>query len=77
MAARPSRLPGFEDVRDAAARLADHARRTPLLADTALDERSGGRILLKLETLQHTGSFKFRGAYNRLAQLDADSAQPA
>ena len=65
------RLPDFEDVRAAAARLAGHARRTPLLSDTPLDERTGGRILLKLETLQHTGSFKFRGAYNRLSQLDA------
>ena len=65
------RLPAFEDVQAAAARLAGHARRTPLLHGTPLDERTGGRILLKLETLQHTGSFKFRGAYNRLAQLDA------
>ena len=65
-----TRLPGFADVREAAARLAGHARRTPLLAATPLDERTGGRILLKLETLQHTGSFKFRGAYNRLARLD-------
>jgi threonine dehydratase len=64
------RLPDFADVRAAAARLAGHARRTPLLAGTPLDERTGGRILLKLETLQHTGSFKFRGAYNRLSQLD-------
>jgi threonine dehydratase len=66
-----TRLPDFEDVRAAAARLSGHARRTPLLAGTPLDELTGGRILLKLETLQHMGSFKFRGAYNRLAQLDA------
>jgi len=66
-----SRLPDFDDVRAAAARLSGHARRTPLLAGTPLDELTGGRILLKLETLQHMGSFKFRGAYNRLAQLDA------
>jgi threonine dehydratase len=66
------RVPSFEDVKAAAARLDAHARRTPLLAGTPLDERVGGRVLLKLETLQHTGSFKFRGAYNRLAQLDAD-----
>ena len=65
------RLPDFDDVRAAAARLDGHAQRTPLLAHTPLDERTGGHILLKLETLQHTGSFKFRGAYNRLAQLDA------
>jgi threonine dehydratase len=64
-------LPDFDDVRAAAARLAGHARRTPLLGATPLDELTGGRILLKLETLQHVGSFKFRGAYNRLAQLDA------
>jgi threonine dehydratase len=65
-----ARLPTFEDVQAAAARIAGHARRTPLLHGTALDARTGGRILLKLETLQHTGSFKFRGAYNRLSQLD-------
>ena len=63
-------LPTAADVRAAAARIASHARRTPLLADTPLDGLTGGRILLKLETLQHTGSFKFRGAYNRLCQLD-------
>jgi threonine dehydratase len=64
-------LPTVADVRAAAARIAGHARRTPLLADTPLDALTGGRILLKVETLQHTGSFKFRGAYNRLCQLDA------
>jgi threonine dehydratase len=66
----PGRVPVFDDVRAAAGRLAGRARRTPLLAGTPLDERTGGRILLKLETLQHLGSFKFRGAYNRLSQLD-------
>jgi threonine dehydratase len=66
-----ARIPDFDDVREAAARLAGHAHRTPLLAGTPLDALTGGRILLKLETLQHTGSFKFRGAWNRLAQLDA------
>jgi threonine dehydratase len=65
-----ARVPAFEDVQAAAARIAGHARRTPLLHGTPLDERTGGHILLKLETLQHTGSFKFRGAYNRLSQLD-------
>jgi threonine dehydratase len=65
------RVPSFEDVMAAAARLDAHARRTPLLTGTALDERVGGKVLLKLETLQHTGSFKFRGAFNRLVQLDA------
>jgi len=64
-----ARLPEFDDVLGASQRLAGHSRRTPLLADTPLDASTGGRILLKLETLQHTGSFKFRGAYNRLAQI--------
>lgn len=66
-----TRIPDFDDVRAAARRLAGHARLTPLLAETPLDPLTGGRILLKLETLQHTGSFKFRGAWNRLSQLDA------
>lgn len=70
VASNAARLPDFADVRAAAARLEGHARRTPLLAATPLDAMTGGRILIKLETLQHMGSFKFRGAYNRLAQLD-------
>jgi threonine dehydratase len=65
-----TRIPDFDDVRAAARRLEGHARRTPLLGDTPLDALTGGRILLKLETLQHTGSFKFRGAWNRLVQLN-------
>ncbi len=68
----PAALPAFEDVLAAAARLDGIARRTPLLAGTPLDELTGGRILLKLESLQRTGSFKIRGAYNRLVQLDEE-----
>jgi threonine dehydratase len=64
-------LPGFADIEAAAARLAGIARRTPLLAGTALDEATGGRLLFKAECLQRDGAFKFRGAYNRLVQLDA------
>lgn len=62
-------LPTFDDVEAAAARLAGVARRTPLLAQTPLDELTGSRVLLKVESLQRTGSFKIRGAYNRLVQL--------
>jgi threonine dehydratase len=62
-------LPTIADVRRAAERLAGHAVRTPLVSSPALDERTGGRILLKCETLQRTGSFKFRGAYNALAAM--------
>jgi len=69
----PAALPGFDDVQAAARRLAGVARRTPLLAGTPLDELTGGRVLLKLESLQRTGSFKIRGAYNRLVQLDDDA----
>ena len=64
-------LPGLADVQAAAGRLAGVARRTPLLASTPLDEAVGGRLLFKVESLQRTGSFKIRGAYNRLVQLDA------
>lgn len=67
----PARLPGFADVQAAALRLSGVALRTPLLSGTPLDELTGGRVLLKLESLQRFGSFKIRGAYNRLAQLDA------
>lgn len=63
--------PGFADIEAAAARLAGIARRTPLLADTPLDGALGGRLLFKAECLQRNGAFKFRGAYNRLIQLDA------
>jgi threonine dehydratase len=65
-----SPLPRFDEVQAAAARLAGVARRTPLLAVTPIDERLGGRVLVKAESLQLTGSFKIRGAYNRLVQLD-------
>ena len=62
-------LPVFEDVRAAAARLKDQAVLTPLLTNPALDERVGGRIFLKAECLQRTGTFKFRGAFNALSKL--------
>jgi threonine dehydratase len=57
------------DVEAAAARLAGHAIRTPLLTNAWLDEITGARVLIKPETLQHIGAFKFRGAYNRLVQI--------
>src|ERR1700686_4703094 len=62
-------LPTAADVDDAAKRLAGVALHTPLLTSAALDAITGGRVFLKAETLQHTGSFKFRGAYNRLAAI--------
>ena len=61
------------DVWAAADRLAGHAVETPLLRSDALDAQIGGLLLLKAEPLQRTGSFKFRGACNRLLQLAADA----
>ena len=60
------------DVEIAAGRIAGHAVRTSLLRSDALDAICGGRVWLKPENLQRTGSFKFRGAYNRLAALTAE-----
>jgi threonine dehydratase len=55
---------------DAAARvLAPYAVRTPLLSPPVLNERVGTRVFLKPEMLQRTGSFKFRGAFNKLASI--------
>lgn len=62
--------PTIDDVRAAAARIAGHAVVTPLLESAALNRLIGGRLLAKAEPLQRTGSFKFRGAYNTIAQLD-------
>jgi threonine dehydratase len=64
-----SALPTLDDVACAAVRLKGIAVHTPLLRSDRLDEITGGRILLKPEVLQRTGSFKIRGAYNRLRQL--------
>jgi threonine dehydratase len=60
----------IEMIRAAAARLAGHARHTPLLVSPFLDEIAGRRLLVKPECLQHTGSFKYRGAHNALAAMD-------
>jgi threonine dehydratase len=62
-------VPAFADVVAAAGRLAGIAVVTPLVESPFLNARTGARVFLKLETLQRTGSFKFRGAFNRLAQL--------
>ena len=65
-------LPTITDVRAAARRLDGVAVRTPLIESPALNARAGGRVLLKAETLQVAGAFKFRGAYNRISRLNAD-----
>ena len=60
------------DVEAAATRLAGVAHRTPVLTSRTLDERVGASVFLKAEPYQRSGAFKFRGAYNRLAQLSED-----
>ena len=65
-------LPTRLDIVRAAERLKGQAVKTPLLRSDVLDERLGGRVFIKAECLQRTGSFKFRGAYNRISCLDAD-----
>jgi len=61
--------PSFEGVIDAARQIAPAAVRTPLIEHPALNEAVGGRVLMKAETFQVAGAFKFRGAYNRISRL--------
>ena len=68
-------LPTAADVDIAAGRLAGVALKTPLISSPVLDALTGGRVFLKAETLQRTGSFKFRGAYNALARSTRPSAR--
>ena len=64
------RIPTFDDVCAAAGRMTGHVLRTPLLTHPLLDARVGGRVLLKAESLQRVGAFKFRGAFNAIALVD-------
>lgn len=64
--------PSFADVDAAAHRLFGIAHRTPLITSRMLDERVGGRVVLKAEGVQRMGAFKFRGAYNAISQLTAE-----
>ncbi|MEL7187837.1 MAG: threonine/serine dehydratase [Pseudomonadota bacterium] len=61
----------FDDIEAAAARLEGIHVRTPLIRNAELDAVTGARVYLKPECMQLTGSFKIRGAYNRLVQLNA------
>ena len=67
-------LPTSDDVALAARRLEGFAVKTPVIESPRLNALCGGRVLVKAECLQRTGSFKFRGAWNRISQLDAASA---
>jgi threonine dehydratase len=64
--------PTINDIAEAADRIRPYAIETPLLEWPVLNERTRGRILAKAEVLQRTGSFKFRGAYNRISRIVRD-----
>ncbi len=66
---QPAIPPTNTDIEAAAKRLAGIVVRTPLINSNVLDAAIGARVFLKCETLQRTGSFKFRGAYNKLSQI--------
>src|SRR2546421_10740340 len=68
--------PPAADIDTAARRLAGVALRTPLISSPILDAATGARVFLKAETLQRTGSFKFRGAYNKLSSLATERRAP-
>jgi threonine dehydratase len=63
---------GIDDVRRAARQLEGVAHRTPVITSRTLDGRVGAEVLLKAEALQRAGSFKFRGAYNKIAALSPE-----
>ncbi len=62
-----NRRPTIDDIRAAAKRLKGEAVRTPLLESRELNQKLSGRVFLKPEMLQITGSFKYRGAFNKLS----------
>ena len=68
-------LPEFKDIEKAARRIEGFAVRTPVIESPKLNAITGGRILIKAECLQRTGSFKFRGAWNMISKLDAKKAK--
>lgn len=67
-----TRMPDIKAIESAARRLEGHARRTPLLSSPFLDEIAGRRVFVKAECLQHTGSFKFRGAWSAVSALETE-----
>ena len=65
-------LPSFDNVADAAQRLKGIVQRTPVLRSSTADAQFNARFYFKCENLQRTGSFKFRGAFNALAQFNEE-----
>lgn len=70
MASPSLRIPTFDDVKLAQARLAGAAHKTPILTSRTADAQTGATLYFKAENLQRAGAFKFRGAYNAIAVLD-------
>lgn len=68
-------LPSWDDIRDAAARIAPHAVVTPVLRSDLIDARVGTAVRFKCENLQRGGAFKFRGATNAVWSLDDEDAR--
>jgi threonine dehydratase len=64
---------GIDEIERASETIAGEIRATPVLEARELGHRVGARVFLKAENLQRTGSFKLRGALNKLASLDADA----
>lgn len=65
----------YADIAAAVDRLQGQAHHTPVLTSRTVDQRTGSQVFFKCENLQRTGSFKFRGAYNALAQLSPEQRQ--
>lgn len=63
-------LPTYEDVVAAATRIKGYAHKTPVMQSSILNKALGAEVFFKCENLQRMGAFKFRGAFNALAQLD-------
>ncbi len=67
--------PTYDDVAAAAARIAGHAHRTPVLSSRTADAELGARLFFKCENFQRMGAFKFRGAFNALSRFDQRQRQ--
>src|SRR6185369_13884231 len=70
-----TKIPSFDDVLEARERLKGRAVVTPLIESPALNALTKGRVLIKAECLQRTGSFKFRGAWNCISRLGPEQSK--
>lgn len=65
-------LPSYQDIEDAAQRILGFAHKTPVLTSTTANKQFGAELFFKCENFQRMGAFKFRGAFNALAQLSPE-----